>query len=105
MTITEAVVSMCSIEVPSNTVDLEIINGGLNGGDQYSAPLASSIARISCNVLAGILPLASFKEGDLTITINTAGVRARLEWLANKYGFDDILAVGKPTVRDKSYVW
>lgn len=105
MTITQAVTSFCGIEVPGGTVELEIINGNLNGAGTYSAPLESQVAKVAYAVLSAMLPLSSFKEGDLTIQINTAGVKARLEYLSKKYGFEDVLEVGKPTVRDRSYLW
>lgn len=105
MTIKEAVTSFCSVEVPSGAVDLELINSGLDGAGTYSAGVETQTARTAANVLAGLLPLSSFKEGDMTIQLDRDGIKARIYYLANKYGFTDILEVGKPVVRDKSNVW
>lgn len=105
MTVTEAVIAFCSIEVPSGAVALELINSGLDGTAEYSAGIETQVARTACNVLAGLLPLSSFKEGDMTVQLDRDGIKARIYYLANKYGFTDILEVGKPVVRDKSNVW
>lgn len=105
MNIKESVTAFCGVEVPGATVDLELINAGMDGAAEYSAGLEIQTARAAANVLASILPLASFKEGDLTIQVSTEGIKIRLAWLAKKYGFDDVLEVAKPTVRDKSHVW
>lgn len=105
MTVKEATISFCAIEVPENTVDLEIINSGLDGELNYTGPLAKQVARIACNVLSAMLSLSNFKEGDLSITLDREGIKARLLFLAKQYGFDDIISEHKPVIRDKSHLW
>ncbi len=105
MTVKEAATALCSVEVPSAAVDLEIINSGLDGASQYSKSMEKQVARISYQVLAGLLPLSSFKEGDLTIQLDRDGIRARLRFLSGTYGFDDVLQAAKPVVRDRSNLW
>lgn len=105
MTIKEAVNSFVGIEVPENTTSLEIINAGLDGDAIYTGSLAIQVARVASNVLSVMLSLASLKEGDLTISYDREGIKARLLFLAKKYGFEDIVDEGKPVIRDKSHLW
>lgn len=105
MTIREAVIAICSLEVPSNTVDLEIINSNLNGYADYDPSMKATVSRISMNVLSALLGLASFKEGDLTIQLDQSGILARIKWIAGDNGFTDITDAGKPKIRDRSYLW
>ena len=105
MNIREAVNSICSLEVPSNTIEVEMINSGLNGSMEYYSSLKNQVSRTSINVLSALLPLSSFKEGDLTIQLDKAGILARIKWIAADNGFTDILDADKPKIRDKSYLW
>lgn len=105
MTIREAVVAICSLEVPSNTVDLEIINSSLNGSAEYVVSMKSTVSRTSINVLSALLGLSSFKEGDLTVQLDREGIMARIKWIAADNSFNDITEAGKPKIKDKSYLW
>lgn len=104
MTIKEAVIAICSLDVPGNTVDLELINSGLNGADTYLLSMKIEASRTAINVLSALLPLTSFKEGDLTIQLDREGIIARIKWIANDNGFDDVLDT-RPKVRNKSMYW
>jgi len=91
MNIKEAVFGFCLIEVNGQTVELELLNAGLNGADNYLPQLAASVAKVSCNVLSAMLSLNNVKEGDLSISYDKDGIKKRLFYLAQQYGFDDVL--------------
>lgn len=105
MTNKEAVIAFCSLEVPSNTVDLELINSSISGISEYNVAQKEQVARTACNVLSALLGLASFKEGDLTIAIDRTGIEKRILYLANQFGFTDLINAGKPQIRDRSDLW
>jgi len=105
MTVKEAAIAQCSIEVPSTAVDMEMINSGLNGAAEYNQSFEKQVADVAYRVLSGLLPLRSFKEGDLTIQLDTKGIQARLAFLSAKYGFEDVLAPATPVVRNRSNLW
>lgn len=105
MTVREAVVAICSLEVPSNTVDVELINGNLDGDDEYNLSLKTAVSRTSINVLSALLGLSSFKEGDMTVQLDQAGIQARIRLIAGDNGFTDITESGKPKIRDRSGIW
>jgi hypothetical protein len=105
MNIKEAVLAFCAIEVNNSAVELEVINSGLNPGDDYTTQDERKVARTACNVLSTMLVLDSLKEGDLTISYNREGMIKRLLLLASKYGFAEIIKGLKPKVIDRSEIW
>jgi hypothetical protein len=104
MTIKEAVIAFCSVTVNPSTVDLEIINSGLFGTDAYSQSLENEVAKIACKVLSAVLPLKSFREGELTINYDSEGIKNRLFSLSNQYGFTDFEVSQTPTISSPN-VW
>lgn len=102
MTVREAVLAQCAVEVNENLVDLEIINSDLNGVDTYANDLEKEVAYVACKVLHGLI-YSSLKEGDLTISYDKDLLQRRLSYLAGKHGFDEFNS--QPKVRNKSYLW
>jgi len=93
-----AVLAFCAIEVNDSTISLELINSGIDELADYEVSNESLIARISCNALSSLLTISSLKEGDLTIGYSLEGINQRLKFLANKYGFNDILEKLEPKI-------
>lgn len=105
MTIKEAVLAFCSVEVSDKTVDLEIINKYLNPDTDYVASMEKDVAYVALSVLSSLYIVNTFKEGDLTIQYDREGIKQRILFLANKYGLPEFIDQFKPKVVDKSYLW
>ena len=105
MNIKGAVLAFCAVEVNPSTVSLEIINAAMTEEETYLLEDINKVARIACNVLSSMLVLSSVKEGDLTISYDTKGIENRLLYLAEQFGFEDILNATQPKVRDRSNLW
>lgn len=103
MTITEAVTAQCAVLVNPATVDLEIINAGLDGSATYTAAMREDVAKTACNVLASHLGLSSVKEGDLTYSFDQKGIKDRLAFLSNQFGFTEF-TLDEPTISSPK-VW
>lgn len=106
MTIKEAVTATIGTEVNDKTIDLNIVNAGYIGTDEYNATLEVDVARIAYKTLyATILMIDSLKEGDLTISYSREGIERRLLFLSGEYGFTEPVSTAQPKIRNKSFLW
>lgn len=95
MTVKEAVTAQCGVLVNPDTVDLEVINAGLDGSATYTAAMITDVAKAACNVLASHLGISNVKEGDLSYSFDQDGIKARLNYLSDKHGFTEFQSVPK----------
>lgn len=102
MTITNATLAACAVMVNPQTVELELINAGLDGAGNYTASLEKEVAKVACKVLSGTLALASVKEGDLTVSYDKEGIKSRLAYLSNLHGFTEFQSQS-PTVSSPKF--
>lgn len=97
MTNKQAVLAFCAVMVNEPTAELELLNADLDPSANYSAADKEAIAKVSCSVLSSTLALSSVKEGDLTISCDREGIKSRLVFLSNQYGFTEFQDQG-PTI-------
>jgi len=93
MTVKEALFSV--IEIKFNLSDGEVnkalIDRDLNGDDMYSKEQSVRIDLAAVDVLLTLFGLSSFSEGDMSISYDREGLKARLLFLAKKHGLTSVL--------------
>ncbi|MBU7577202.1 MAG: hypothetical protein KAF40_03995 [Flavihumibacter sp.] len=106
MTVKEALLSTIGMPVDDGNIDLVLIDHDLDGSDEYTKSLSESIGKAAIDVLLNAWNTPDVTEGGYSIKHNREAIKARLLFLANKYGRTDItdLLNAKPSVTGKS-VW
>ena len=104
MTKKEALIATCQASVPDGSLDLALINRGLNGTDAYTAADQKDIELATIDVLYGLLTAPDIQEGGYAISHPDfyRKIQARVLQLAQKWGVTDITNVLNPTVKGVS---
>lgn len=89
--------------VPSDTVDLALINADIDGDATYTKVDQEGIEKATIPVLYGLFTAPDIREGDFSVSHPDflRKVKERLVFFATKYAMTDMLnAINpKPTVR------
>ena len=106
MTVKEALLSTIGMPVDDGNIDLVLIDHELSDSDEYTKSLSESIGKAAIDVLLNAWNTPDVTEGGYSIKHNREAIKARLLFLANKYGRTDItdLMNPKPSVNSKT-VW
>lgn len=101
MTNKEAIIATLQITGYSDSaIEKALLDGDLNGDDNYDGSNAKNIDLITIDILQGMLSLASVSEGDYSVSYSLNGIKARLGYLNSKYDLGDL----KPAIRSPK-VW
>lgn len=92
------------VNIPVNSLELALTDAGLDPDATYDKSNATVIGSVTCDMLVGILAAPSVSEGGYSIKYDLEGIKTLLQYLAKKYGRDDILDSFTPTITGIS-VW
>lgn len=101
MTIKEAVLSVIQIkDVSDAELEKALIDRELDGNSEYKKENADNVDLVAVDMLVTLLGLSSVKEGDMSVSWNTEGIKTRLLFLAKKHNLHEILDLidPKPTI-------
>lgn len=108
MTNKEALVATMQISVPDNSLELALINAGIDGTGTYTMAMQEQVEKCAIPLLYALYTEPDIQEGGYQVSHPDflRKVRERLLYLAGKYNMTDILNVinPRPTVTGKS-VW
>lgn len=98
MTNREAILSVVQIKIDIDEFEIAkaAIDHDLNADDAYVKENSKSVDLVVVDLLMTLLGLSSVKEGDMTISWDTNGIKARLLFLAKKHGLHGILDLLDP---------
>lgn len=107
MTNKEALQGELMIEVPAGAVDKALADASLNPSDTYQVSNRNAIGNVAIELLYGIIMYSSEKEGTWGVGYSHEGIKARLLYLARKYGRDDIVSelAPQPKIRNRTNIW
>lgn len=104
MTNSAALVATLQTAVPAGSVSKALADRGIGEGDTYTSTLTESIDRAAIDILWGMLSMPDISEGGYSVRYDRTAIKARLLFLAGKYGVTEITAGLQPTISSPS-VW
>lgn len=103
MTIQEALTSsLLDLGIKEAAITRALIDSNLDGTAAYTADTKQAVIQAEYDLLS-VAYVESISQGGYTIKYNTAGIKLRLQALANKLGLDLPGETQTPTVRAVNY--
>lgn len=102
MTNKEALVATLQASVPDNALEKALADRGIVSAAIYGATQTAGIDGAAMDLLSGLLSAPDVSEGGYSVRFDRTAIKARLIFLANKYGNTEILSGLQPSVTSKA---